>query len=134
MIKMIVSDMDGTLLSKGETITEKNIFAIKKEMENGCKLVIASGRNYGGVKPIMDRYDLKTSMILGNGAQYIDESGELRITNYYPKDALKEVISIFERLDIYFMIFASNDTFYSVQEPWTSRPPFCIGAPIGLAV
>lgn len=124
MIKMIVSDMDGTLLSKGETITAKNIEAIKKEMENGCKFVIASGRSYSGVKPVMDRYNLTTSMILGNGAQFIDESGTLKLSNYYPKEVLSEVVAIFERLDIYFMIFASNDTYYSIQNPLDVQTAF----------
>ena len=49
MIKMVVSDMDGTLLNTKGQISEKNIEAIHHLMENQIEFVIASGRDYQGV-------------------------------------------------------------------------------------
>ena len=44
MIKLIASDMDGTLLNKDGTIHERNISAIKKAIEKGIIFVPATGR------------------------------------------------------------------------------------------
>lgn len=48
MIKMVVSDMDGTLLKKGEDfISDEIINYINRIKDKGIKFVIASGRQYG---------------------------------------------------------------------------------------
>ncbi|SQA14355.1 Putative hydrolase M6_Spy0533 [Streptobacillus moniliformis] len=44
MIKLIATDMDGTLLNSKHEIAEKNIESIIKAQENGYTFVLASGR------------------------------------------------------------------------------------------
>ena len=44
--KLIVSDMDGTLLGDNHKITEENKIALSKALEKGVKIVPASGRIY----------------------------------------------------------------------------------------
>ena len=44
MIKLISSDMDGTLLNSYRQITPINIEAIKKAQENGINFIINTGR------------------------------------------------------------------------------------------
>ena len=51
MIKMIVSDVDGTLLSHGY-INPKCIESIKKAQAKGIEFVVASGRDYYGVTSV----------------------------------------------------------------------------------
>ena len=53
MIKMIVSDVDGTLLSHGY-INPKCIESIKKAQAKGIEFVVASGRDYYGVTSVLD--------------------------------------------------------------------------------
>ncbi|HAY61345.1 MAG TPA: Cof-type HAD-IIB family hydrolase, partial [Acidaminococcaceae bacterium] len=45
-IKLIASDMDGTLLSSGIAISEKNKDAIRKAVDSGIVFLIATGRMY----------------------------------------------------------------------------------------
>lgn len=46
MIKLIASDMDGTLLNNEHKISKENTEAIKKAEEMGIKFTIATGRMY----------------------------------------------------------------------------------------
>ena len=46
MIKLIATDMDGTLLNAGHEITTMNQEAIKFAQANGITVVIATGRSF----------------------------------------------------------------------------------------
>ena len=45
MIKLIASDMDGTLLNSKHTISKGNIEAIKIAQKNGLHFTIVTGRS-----------------------------------------------------------------------------------------
>ena len=45
MIKLIASDMDGTLLNANMQISEENIQAIKYAQSQGVEFMVATGRN-----------------------------------------------------------------------------------------
>ena len=79
MIKMVVSDMDGTLLNKKAEISPGNLDAIRRLEEQQIEFVIASGRDYQGVYSVLGRYDLRCEAILGNGSEYVDRQGKVLI-------------------------------------------------------
>ena len=68
MIKLIASDMDGTLLNSKHTISEGNIKAIKAAQEKGLHFTIVTGRSYDMVKPLLNEFDIQCECILMNGA------------------------------------------------------------------
>lgn len=123
MIKMIVSDMDGTLLLSDASISQKNLEAIKYAQSKGVNFTIATGRDYFGLKGIMERYGLHCYSILGNGAQFCDEKGNVLSSCYFPKESFKEVLQIFDDLNTYYMIF-TNAGFYTTTKPETVRDAF----------
>lgn len=49
-MKYIFFDIDGTILSRENTIPEKTIYALKKLKENGHKIFICTGRTKGYVR------------------------------------------------------------------------------------
>ena len=53
-VRMVVSDMDGTLLNKRAEISEGNLAAIRRLEQNGIEFVIASGRDYHGVYSLLE--------------------------------------------------------------------------------
>lgn len=74
-IKMIVMDMDGTLLNKDQVITQKTHDALIKAQQRGVKVVLASGRSYRtltnyGLNLLMDEYE--GYFICVNGAAITD--------------------------------------------------------------
>ena len=77
MIKIIASDMDGTLLNSKHEIHKENIKAIKKAHGLGVKTVISTGREYESVKPLLDEAGLRCQCVLMNGAEYRDEEGNI---------------------------------------------------------
>lgn len=68
--KMIVSDMDGTLLQDHTTLSQENKETIIKAMEAGVEFVIATGRSVLGVVPY-----LKQLGVYGNEGFVICQNG-----------------------------------------------------------
>lgn len=123
MIKLIVSDMDGTLLAHDSSISKGNIEAIRYAQSKGVQFAIATGRDYSSLKGILEAHDLKCFSILGNGAQFCNENGEILSSAYFPKKCFKQVLQIFDELKIHYMIFTANG-FYSTAEPNVVRDAF----------
>ena len=75
MIKICTIDLDGTLFDAKKNISEANIQAILAAKAAGCKMVIASGRPFIGVKPVLEKLGLTGPddyVICYNGAKILN--------------------------------------------------------------
>jgi len=66
---------------------------------------VASGRDYYGVRSVLDPLDIKCSAILGNGAQYCNKEGKTIMDCYLDKEMLKEILPVFIENHTPYMIF-----------------------------
>lgn len=94
MIKLIVSDLDGTLLKYDNEFDYESYQKIKELEKKGIELMFATGRDYWMVEDICQKYDIYNPMILNNGTQYRTYNGE--VNHYYPmeRDAFEKVMNI----------------------------------------
>lgn len=69
MIKVIASDMDGTLLNNNHVFSEKTIQSIKKACEKGFRFMVVTGRNYVSALEALNKTDLVCDYILSSGAE-----------------------------------------------------------------
>jgi len=100
MIKLIASDMDGTLIGVNQKISEENIEAIKLAQEKGIKFAIATGRAYEDVKPFLDEYGLECECVVLNGGEYRDVVGKTVEGIYIDKSKVTEIFNIFSKHDL----------------------------------
>ncbi len=68
MVKLIVTDLDGTLLSDEKHIPKENIEVLKMAMEKGIHVSVATGRNFYSAKPYVEELGLDVPVIFQNGA------------------------------------------------------------------
>lgn len=69
-IKLVISDLDGTLLNEDKKVTKENIAAIKTLRDKGIKFGIATGRNYEVINkllPLLGIDDLVDVKVCLNG-------------------------------------------------------------------
>jgi len=114
MIKLIASDMDGTLLNSKHKISKGNLEAIKKAEEMGIKFAIATGRMYEDVKPLLDECDLICQCIVLNGGEYIDEKGKVLEGIYIDREEAREIIDMIIKENIVAEIY-TNEGLYTVN-------------------
>lgn len=111
MIKLIASDMDGTLLNEKHKIDEETVIAIRKAEEAGIVFAISTGREYDNVKPLLDENNIKCQCVLMNGAEYRDEEGNiLEEINIDQKVAFK-IINILQKEKVSARIFTNKGIF-----------------------
>lgn len=76
-IRLIASDMDGTLLNPQTNISKANVDAIRRLEPAGIEFLICSGRDYQEAKAVMDACDITCSYICLSGAAVYSQDGEL---------------------------------------------------------
>ena len=71
-IRLIATDLDGTLLNTRKEFTERTISAIRRAVENGAVFVPATGRSIRVVPDYIKGHDFVRHIITLNGARIID--------------------------------------------------------------
>lgn len=116
MIKLIASDMDGTLLNDDHVISEENLKAIRKAQEMGRHFTIVTGRDYGAVKPYLDECNLKCECILSNGAEYRDVDGNIIENVYMNKSSVKIVFDILNEANLCIQLMTNKGSYITNKE------------------
>lgn len=107
--KLIVSDMDGTLLGDDHQLTEENKIALSKALEKGVKIVPASGRIYDSAKEHFNFLDINTPLIACNGAIIKEtKTNKLIYKNSVPNDICMKIIDVFEKNEVYYQLYSEN--------------------------
>ena len=107
-IRMIATDMDGTLLDAYGLIPMDNLRAIRKAQEKGIQVVIASGRFPINAFLKIQESDLKCPIMGSNGAHLTDENLRTLATHAMKKDAAQQVLDIVLRSGADCFIFQEN--------------------------
>lgn len=111
MIKLVVSDLDGTLLNHHGQISQRNRQAIEKLKEHGVEFAIASGRDCSSIQSVMESVPVRYDAILGNGAQYMDYQGNILMERYLDKHIYKDIVAVFEKENISYMVFTTQGVY-----------------------
>lgn len=116
MIKLIASDMDGTLLDAHMSISTENTEAIRMANELGIEFMVATGRNAQEARAALDEAGIDCAMITLNGAQVFDRSGKSLFTVPIPSPQAMTVMDILDANGIYYEV-ATNQGLYSESQP-----------------
>lgn len=108
-IKLILCDLDGTLLKDDKTISQHTIDTIQKARENGIYFGLATGRSLYAVDVLLDEWQIRDQcdVLMGfNGAQIIMPNNNVNELN----DPIKgqcciDIIRHFEDLPINFSVY-----------------------------
>ncbi|QCI19617.1 MAG: Cof-type HAD-IIB family hydrolase [Buchnera aphidicola (Brevicoryne brassicae)] len=108
MCRIITVDLDGTLLSSKNKITEYTKKIINLLTKKNF-FIIASGRHYLDVIKIRDILNIQSFMITSNGARIYDLDNKLIFSDDLDKDiALKLCKIVYEDKDIITQIYRNN--------------------------
>ena len=80
MIKVIASDMDGTLLNNNHVFSEKTIQSIKRACKNGIRFMVVTGRNYVSAMEALEKTDLVCDYILSSGAEIRNPEKQVKMS------------------------------------------------------
>ena len=111
IVKMICTDLDGTLLRSDKTVSRYSLEVLKKASEKGILIVPVTGRHLGGIpKEILEqgvRY-----VIFSNGAGLYDlTAGKMLKEECIPENIMDELIPLFPELDVMSDLFTAENAY-----------------------
>ena len=106
--KLVVCDMDGTLLTSSHKISDHTANIIKQIEDNGVKFIIATGRPYLDARYYRDSLNLKSYLITSNGARAHDEDNNPIVVENIPKELVKKLLSYNVGKDIHRNIYLDD--------------------------
>lgn len=91
--KMVVTDLDGTLLNDEKKISDKDIEMLNKLNNSGVEIVVATGRNYFMAKNLTEQIKNLNPVILANNGAVARRSNtdELMEFNYLNSDIFEKI-------------------------------------------
>lgn len=96
-IKLIASDLDGTLVNSADVISAHSAAVLRRAMDAGYYVTYLTGRTAGNLDRVYRDLHPNAPVVCSNGAQVADATGARLITAHYiPPDTLR-ALAIFLR-------------------------------------
>ncbi len=93
-VKIVASDLDGTLLAPNHQLSDFTKLTLKKLHDQGYTFIFATGRHHVDVAGIRQIAGIPAYMITSNGARVHDQNDQLMHSQNVPQELVQPVIDI----------------------------------------
>ena len=122
MYKLVVIDLDNTLLNNEHKISEKNKEIVQKVRSKGLEVIIATGRMYISAKPFLKDLSLENSAIVYNGAMVKDVETDKTIYHKpINKKYAKEIIKDVKEEGLHINLYQDDKLYVDKDNKYTKR-------------
>lgn len=109
MIKLVITDLDGTFLNSKGSFNKERFESVKAALDaRGIKFAACTGKQCERVEELFGE-DAKDIWILGDSATRIKHQGEFAFQSLIPNETGKEMIAKLESLGLDFTIIVCTD-------------------------
>ena len=127
-IRLVLADVDGTLVTQEKVLTEKAKAAVAKLKDAGITFAITSGRPPGGMQTVIKDLTLTTVVAGFNGGVYVTPRLDPIVTRDLPKDAAARALELITSHGLVAWLY--TDTVWFVQDskgPHVDREAWTVG-------
>ena len=112
-IKLIAIDLDGTIVKAGTTQMEQvTVDTIRKAMDKGIKVCVATGRTYDSLLSIYKRLGLSSHIISTAGATINDKDGNILYKDYIAPEKIHRLFNYLNDNDMYGHVYQGKQFQY----------------------
>ena len=115
-IKLIATDLDGTLLNNDSDISDYNRDVLKHCINNGIELIFASGRPFDGLKRHSKYLDNNNYSIVCNGSVITDSEGNIVYNEVIKEKDVFYLMDIAKSYDVYLHVYNGNQYIVSEED------------------
>lgn len=117
MIKVIASDLDGTLLNEEHRINHETAETIRKACDAGLRFMIATGRNYEGALRALEGEEFVCDYIVSSGAELRNPQREILFSSTMDMEKCRAVCRVLHKHAIsYILCGAEREYCIGTQE------------------
>lgn len=122
MIKLFVSDMDGTLLNENHVISDRTAAAVKKLQETtDIEFMIATGRAFKSASVLTSAQNIFCRMINLNGASIHEKDGTLTDSTPLLSSTVVEVTKYLDHLEVDYAVSTAKNYFVADFDGFIDR-------------
>jgi Cof subfamily protein (haloacid dehalogenase superfamily) len=108
-VRLLVSDVDGTLVTSEKVLTATSVAAAARLREAGVALALVSSRPPRGMAGIAGQLGIEAPCAGFNGGTILDARGRTVSERLVPEDAVGAALAAFERRSIDAWVFADGE-------------------------
>jgi len=130
-IALVISDIDGTLITSNHEVTEATKETARRLYERGIMLSLASSRPPRSIRPLAEALGLQSPFAAFNGALVTKADGEMVARDTIPPDVVQRIKAIADELGINVWLYDDNEWYVSERNAFVDREEHTSGfAPI----
>jgi hypothetical protein len=107
-IRLLVSDIDGTLVRHDKGLPQENVEAIRAAVARGLKVSLISARPAAGILPIAAELGLEGPFGAFNGGTIFDAAGAEMFSAQVPPDLARQLIDLYASAGVTIWFFATD--------------------------
>ena len=107
-IKLIAIDLDGTLLNSKHKMSDRNKTAIKKAIEQGVQVVIATGKTRLSAVGLLEELGIKSPGVFAQGLTTYNGDGSVRNNIVMDKNIIRQIITFAEDRGFGVLVYSGN--------------------------
>jgi Cof subfamily protein (haloacid dehalogenase superfamily) len=93
-IRLIASDIDGTLLDSRWRLPEANRLAVETAVARGVEVALVTGRRFDFAVPIVRLFNCDLTLIVNNGALIKASDGRTMVRHLLPREVARRVLAV----------------------------------------
>ena len=127
-IRLVISDVDGTLVTQDKALTPRSVAAVRRLREAGIAFSITSGRPPLGMKMLIDALALSEPIAAFNGGVLIRPDMSVMAQSFLPAEIAGKTIETVERHGLDVWVYTDRDWLvrdaggpHVAHEQWTVK-------------
>ncbi len=111
MIRLLLADVDGTLVTQEKVLTDAAIAAVRKLGDEGILFAVTSGRPPRGMRMLVAPLDLRTPIAAFNGGVLVDRDMAVIEQQTIPAELVPAAVELLESFGLSVWIYQGADWF-----------------------
>lgn len=126
MIKLIATDLDGTLMSPDHlTVSPRTVNALKSAHNQGIKLAVVTGRPMALINDVIEQVPFVDYIIYANGACVFDRNkNEIVYASPIPNELAVKLIDYLLENKVFFEIYVDGRSYYQLGTEYLFKNVF----------
>lgn len=120
-IKLVATDIDGTLVKWDTRVSDGVKNCVKKLQENGVKVVLVTGRMHCATKHLRDELGLNSPVVSYQGGLIKDSDGKTLYQENLNSDCAKEIIDWAHKNDVHLNLYIDDKLYVEKDDDCVKR-------------
>jgi len=117
--KLAAIDLDDTFIDNSHNFSQRTLEVVKKTIEKGNYIILASGRSYRGLKAHYDILSLDSPLITCGGTIVTDTDGNTLYSSVVPHASAKKVLEFAEERGLHSQVYFGDNFVFNKESEFS---------------